>query len=387
MHERMKFVVEASLRSGLGMAELCRLFGVSRKTGYKWLARYQREGAVGLRERTSAPGSSPQRIEPPIAERIVQLRRQHPTWGPRKLLEVLSKREPRDDWPAASTAGDLLRRRGLVNPRKRKRRASPSSQPFAEILAPNDTWCVDFKGQFRVGTRPCYPLTVSDAFSRFLLGCDGMDRIDGDLVRRSMERIFREYGLPRRMRSDNGPPFASVGRGGLSKLSVWWIRLGILPERIQPGEPQQNGRHERMHRTLKEDVPRLHSLRAQQGAFETFRRTYNEERPHESLGMRTPSGVYQASTRPFPSYLPEIEYPDGYELRRVRSNGEMKWRSRLVFVSGALAGEIVGLRPEDDGLWTVTFGPVELGHMDDRVRYAGLVRPRWGQDVLPRSPV
>lgn len=386
MDERVRFVVEARLGQ-LKFAELCRLFGISRKTGYKWYSRYEAEGAVGLRSRSSAPHTSPQRIEPDVATALLELRRTHPTWGPRKLLAVLERTEPDRDWPAASTVGDLLKREGLVQSRRRRRHATPTTQPFADCVEPNDTWCIDFKGQFRVGSGLCYPLTVTDAVSRYLLCCRGMEKIDGVRVKKTLERVFREYGLPSRMRSDNGSPFASAGRGGLSRLSVWWVRLGIVPERIEPGEPQQNGRHERMHGTLKKDVPRRQSMAAQQRAFDEFGDTFNNVRPHEALGMRTPAAVYTPSPRPYPSRLPELEYPAGYELRAVRHNGEIKWRNRLVYVSKALVGEVIGFRPEDDGLWAVYFGPILLGCADDRAPHLGIVRPRWGKEVLPRSPV
>ena len=386
MDERMQFVVEARLGQ-LNFAELCRLFGVSHKTGYKWLNRYNAEGAVGLRSRTSAPHVSPQQIEPDVATALIRLRHTHPTWGPRKLLALLHRTRPGIDWPAASTVGDLLKREGLVKPRRRRRHASPTTQPFASCIAPNDTWCIDFKGQFRVGHRFCYPLTVTDAVSRYLLCNRGMERTTTPLVRKVLERVFRDHGLPSRMRSDNGSPFASTGLAGLSTLSVWWIRLGILPERIEPGEPQQNGRHERMHGTLKKDVARRASMRAQQRALDDFSETYNNLRPHEALNMRTPAEVHSPSPRPYPTRLPELEYPSEYVLRHVRPTGQFKWRNRLLYANQALAGEVIGLRQEDDGLWAVCFGPVTLGCVDDRALHLGIVQPKWGQSVLPRSPV
>lgn len=377
MDERIKFLVEANLRRERSFAATCRLFGISRKTGYKWLARYAEEGALGLLERTSAPHSSPQRISPPIADALVRLRRIHPSWGARKLVAHLAVRQPDVDWPAASTVTDLLNRRGLVVPRKRRRRAEPSSRPFKDCKAPNDTWCIDFKGQFRVGSGLCYPLTVSDAHSRYVLCCAGMPRIDGAEVRHRLERLFREHGLPIAMRSDNGPPFASTGAGGLTRLSAWWVRLGIALERIEPGKPQQNGRHERMHGALKVAVERRTTLAAQQRALDSFRRTYNEDRPHEALAMTTPAEHYASSPRQYPRLLPELEYPTDYELRRVRSGGDIKWRYHHVFLNSALAGETVGLRPEDEGIWGIYFGSVLLGHTDDGGR--ALVRPCWGR--------
>ena len=281
--------------------------------------------------------------------------------------------------PAPSTAGDILKRHGMVRPRKRGRHTPPWTDPLSGCNAPNETWSVDFKGWFRTGDRRrCDPLTVEDGYTRFLLGCDAF-RHPGRLpTRKSLERLFREYGLPATIRTDNGPPFASVAVAGLSKLSVWWIKLGITPERIPPGRPDQNGRHERMHRTLKEETasPPKATLRAQQRAFDIFRREYNEERPHEALGQKPPASLYQPSQRSYPRRIPEVSYPDDMQVRRVRSKGEIKWRGKRLFLSEALIGELVGIRREGERHHSVYFGPLKLCLIDDETNSIIKNRPR-----------
>jgi putative transposase len=289
-------------------------------------------------------------------------------------------------WPVTSTIGELLQRAGLVQPRRHRRRTPPSTQPFAQCTAPNDLWCIDFKGQFRVGERLCYPLTVTDGASRFILGIDALTSTKTAPARVVLERIFRQYGLPAAIRSDNGVPFASTGAGGLSQLSVWWVRLGIWPDRIEPASPQQNGRHERMHLDLKHETanPPQRTFPAQQRRFDAFRHEYNDERPHEGIGMQTPSSLYVPSTRVMPRKLPELEYPDGWLLRRVRHDGTMKWRKHYLYMSKALENQIVGLRPEDNGLWAAYFGPVLLGRVHDEALDLGLIRPgrrQWSDDT------
>ena len=370
MKERMRFIVE--LESGLySMTELCGRYRISRKTGYKWAARYCWEGVEGLRDRSRAPKRCPQQTPEPLVEALLALRRKHPRWGPRKLLAYLKKRQPRKAWPARSTAGDILRRHGLVTPRRRQRRIrAPRAAPL-EPQAPNDLWSVDFKGQFRLGTRElCYPLTMADGLSRYLLWCRGLPSTAGAGVEPVMERAFRDYGMPLAILSDNGSPFASTALGRLSRLSLWWIKLGIQPLQIAPGHPEQNGRHERMHRTLKEETarPPKATWRAQQRAFGCFRREYNDERPHEALEDRTPAELYGPSCRAYPRHVPEVEYPGHYEVRRVRRKGEIKWQGQLLFVSVVLAGEPVGLEETDDGIWSLHFGPLLLARFDERQR-------------------
>ena len=362
--ERMKFVMEIEAEEE-SMAEICRAYGVSRKTGYKWLERHQAEGVAGLADRSRAPHSHPNAVSAADEEAILKLRSQHSNWGERKLRKYLNVNWPEQAWPSASAIGDILKRHGLTHAHRRRRRATPSST-LSSATAPNIVWAIDFKGYFRTGDgERCDPLTISDTASRYLLRCQAVDRPDYAHVRPLLEATFREYGLPLALRSDNGPPFASVGLGGLSRLSVLCIRLGVMPERIKPGHPEQNGRHERMHRTLKQDTaqPPKATLRAQQRAFHSFRRIYNEERPHEALEMETPASVYVPSPRRYPARLPEIEYPDGFEVRRVKEHGDVCLAGRRFYLSEALTGELVGLQENEHG-WRIWFGPIELARLD-----------------------
>ena len=314
-----------------------------------------------------APHSHPNRTDRGVAERIITARLDHPTWGPKKVVAWLRNREPDVPWPAPSTAGDLLDRAGLVQRRKGRRRSAPWSQPLVTAEHPNDLWCIDFKGWFRTGNgERVDPLTVVDAASRYLLVCHGLERPRGPEVRRVMERAFKEHGLPQGIRSDNGPPFASVGLGGLSPLAVWWVKLGILPERTQPGHPEQNGRLERLHRTLKAETasPPQATPGKQQRSFDGFRASYNEERPHEALGQVPPAKRYRPSARAYPSRVESPEYETGTTVRRVKTNGEIKWHGGRVYLSESLRGEPVGLIPVDDRYWSIQFGPLHIGLLD-----------------------
>jgi transposase InsO family protein len=367
LDERVRFVVEYDLNE-LTMAELCRKYGISRKTGYKWVGRVDESGLTGLGDRSRAPHCHPNQICAELEAGIVAARHRHPTWGPRKLREIL-------EWqpsPAASTIGGVLQRVGLVVPRKVRRRVPPQEQPFALCGQANAVWCADFKGWFRTGDGlRCDPLTLSDAYSRFLLRCQVVPNQAHVWVRSVFEAAFREYGLPGAIRTDNGSPFATRALAGLSALSVWWIKLGIVVERIEAGQPQQNGRHERMHRTLKEETaqPPASNARAQQRKFDRFRQEFNLERPHEALGMRTPGSVYSSSSRGYPSREPELRYPDGWDVRKVMNKGHFYWRHREVFLTEVLSGEVIGLEPVDDRYRRVWFGPVALGVLDLHVRH------------------
>jgi putative transposase len=369
MDERVRFVADY-LTGGSTITELCRRYRVSRPTGYQLLARYETDGARGLAPRSRRPHTSPQAMTPAVAAAIVGLREKHPTWGPVKLIDALRLRVPSQPWPAPSTAGALLKRRGLIVARRRRPSSVASPRPVTAMDAPNDVWTIDFKGEFRTrDARWCYPLTVMDGCSRYLLACQALAAPRSQPTRAVLERVFREFGLPRRIRSDNGVPFAgptAVAR--LSRLSVWWIRLGIVPERIQPGCPAQNGRHERMHRTLKRGTtrPPAGNRAAQQRRFVAFRREYNDERPHAALGAVPPALVYVPSSRGLPARLPPMTYPGHFDVRRVVSNGCMKWRNRWVSVSTVLVNEEVGLEEFDDGIWGVYFGPVRLGTLTER---------------------
>ena len=375
MNERTRFVGRW-LAGEARMAELCRQAGISRKSGYKWVARYRAEGAAGLVERSRAPQTHPQAISAAAAEMLLQLRVAHPTWGPRKLVAHLTATQPAHRWPAPSSVGDLLRRQGLTVGRRRRQHAPPRTQPLAHATGPNAVWCADFKGWFRTGDgTKCTPFTLSDAHSRYLLRCQALsEATDTARVQPLCEAAFREFGLPAAIRTDNGPPFASTGAGGLSPLSVWWVRLGIIPERITPGKPGENGRHERLHRTLQAETaaPPAASPRAQQRAFDHWRHTYNEVRPHEALGQIPPARVYVPSPRPFPSRLPELTYPASWEVRRVRQNGQLRCGRGWIYLSATLAGEPVGLAPTSDGGWDLYFGPLLVGVLDER---RGRVRP------------
>lgn len=362
MRERMKFIA-AYEQGEQTMAALCRAFGISRESGYKWLARWRGEGLDGLKERSRAPHRHPNRTPPALAERVVAARLAHPHWGPKKLRVCLARDAPDERWPAASTIGDILAAAGLVVPRRSRPRLAARTQPFADCLAANDLWTIDWKGWVRTGDgQRCEPLTLCDACSRYLLRCLALGRSDGAQAWAVLEGAFREYGLPKVLRSDNGPPFASRGVGRLSHLSVQLIKAGVMPEWIDPGRPQQNGRHERLHLTLQQETmqPPAASRRAQNHRFAAFRHCYNEERPHEALGQVTPASCYQPSPRSYSGRLRAPEYGDDQEVRRVRSNGQIKWRGKLVFVGEALVGEPVGLAQRADG-WQVSYGPILLG--------------------------
>jgi putative transposase len=316
--------------------------------------------------------SFPHQLSSEKASQLVDLRRRFPRWGPRKLSAWLEHRHPEESWPATSTIGDLLKRQGLVENRPSRRRALPPRAPQVEASGPNEVWSGDFKGQFRLGnSRLCYPLTITDGFSRYLLGCQSLESPSGEACRRVFESLFREYGLPRAILTDNGSPFAATSSlARLSRLSVWWIRLEIRPVLTQPGHPEQNGRHERMHRTLKAETtrPPAADAQGQQERFDEFRQIYNEQRPHEALGQIPPARVYEASPRAYPSRLPPCEYPGHFEVRSVGRKGEICWRSRELFVSHALTGERIGFEEVEEGLWRVYLGTVLLADFDEQER-------------------
>jgi putative transposase len=370
MDARMRFVTERE-RGLHTMTELCEIYDIARETGYYWLRRYQRGGLEALQDLDRAPERHPNQTPERIEEAVLKLRRAHMRWGPRKLKRVLERETPQTLWPAASTIGAMLAREGLVIARKKRRRAPPYTEPFALADAPNQVWCADFKGWFQTqdGER-VDPLTISDAHSRYLLRCQQVGKTDGAHVQAIFEAAFREYGLPQAMRTDNGPPFASRAVAGLSRLAVWWMKLGIVPERIAAGHPEQNGRHERMHRTLKQETasPPAENARAQQRAFHRFRREYNEQRPHEALRMQTPSAVYTRSPRPYPARVREPEYASAMHVRRVRQSGSFSWKKQDVFLSETLIGEPIGLLPLDDRIYTVYFAAFPIASFDSHRR-------------------
>jgi putative transposase len=370
VEQRLEFIREV-LGGDLCKAELCRRYGISRPTGDKWLARFVEHGLEGLNDLPSIPHHQANQVPGELAEMLLALRREHMTWGPRKLKAYLERKYEAMKWPSASTIGALLKRNGILVRRVRRRRTPAYAQPFAGCGESNSTWCVDFKGQFHTADGSlCYPLTLTDAFSRYLLRCQGLPRPQAVLSRPIFESAFREYGMPLAIRSDNGSPFAANAIGGLSKLSIWWIRLGIVSERIEPGHPEQNGRHERMHLTLKNETakPPQASLRSQQRRFDSFRQEYNGQRPHEALDQKTPADVYGPSPRPYPSRLPEPQYDSESTVRYVRKNGEILWRGRRLYLGSVLGYEHVGLKEVNDGYWLVCLCQAPLAVLDDRNR-------------------
>ena len=365
MDERTQFIVE-SLRRELSMSALCRKYEISRKTGYKWVERFHDGGPPSLRDRGRARRHQ-ERTAEAIVLLLVDARKRHPTWGPRKLLFDLERRYPRLVLPASSTVGEILKRQGLIRARRPRRQTAPYTAPFLGCDQPNAVWCADFKGDFKLGIgRRCHPLTISDAYSRYLLRCEGLGRTDESHVRPIFESAFCEFGRPLAIRTDNGPPFATVAAGGLSRLAIWWIKLGIRPERIAPGQPQQNGRHERMHRTLKQETtkPPARTLAEQQLVFDRFRRIYNDDRPHEALAMQPPWTAYERSARYYPVKLREPEYPASFSVRSVNQKGALKWKGRMLYLAETLANEHVALQQIDNDAWRVYFADVPLGILE-----------------------
>jgi len=379
MDEKVLFIAD-HLRGLYSHSELCERYGISRKTGYKWLERYQEQSLAGLEEQSRRPHQSPSATPYTMRQAIIELRQKsREPLGPKKILALLAQRYPGEHLPSKSTLYNILTVEGLTQPRKKRQRVSPYPQPFSPVHEANELWSADYKGQFRLGNGQwCYPLTVMDHHSRYLLGCRGGTGTDTEHAQRYFIRLFRDYGLPERIRTDNGVPFASKAAGGLSRLSVWWIRLGILPERITPGKPQQNGRHERMHRTLKQATacPAAASFTGQQRRFDTFQHHYNQERPHEGLGQTPPASHYHPSPRPYPEKLPPLTYPAYYDTKQVHATGVIYLHSGQVYVSHLLSGEQVGLQEVADGIWDIYFGPVRLGGFDLRDKKGGKT-PYW----------
>ena len=352
------------------MTELCIRYGISRTTGYKWLDRYVQSGPRGLEDHSRAPHTCPHETPQELVELILETQARY-RWGARKILKLLQRRHPSKEWPARSTVADILERHGRVQPRRRRRRwKHPGAAPF-DTSAPNQIWTADFKGHFlmRNGLY-CYPLTVVDHFSRYLLCCHGLPDVSMKGVRTQFRRLFRKHGLPEAIRTDNGSPFASTGIHGLTRLNVWWLQLGITHQRITPGNPQQNGAHERMHRTLKARAtkPAAGDLSSQQKVFCRFRHTYNEIRPHEALDDETPASRWVPSSRPYPGKVRSPEYPGHVEVRLVSNAGTFRLHSAQQFLSQALNGEYIGLEEVDDGLWNILYYDTLLGRYDERTK-------------------
>jgi len=366
MEERMKFIVDYRRKED-SLSALCEAYGISRPTGYKWIKRYEEEGPRGLEERSRAPHTPILAVSKEMEKEVLEMRKRFPSFGPKKLRVQLEKKDGAKNWPATSTIGEILQRNNAIVSRRTKDHSKPRGEALTPIDEVNRVWSADFKGDFRTGDgQRCVPLTISEGFSRYLLLCQGLQETNGEWVRMIFDRIFREYGLPEVIRTDNGPPFASVGIGGLTRLAVWWIKLGIYPERIQPGRPQQNGRHERLHRTLKEETasPPARTLRAQQKRFDRFQKMYNEERPHESLGQRPPAQLFHPSSRAYSGKAPDWEYPETMSVRRVKTHGEISWQGKHWYVGECLGGEWVGLEESEEKGWRISLGHVILGTLD-----------------------
>jgi len=368
MDEKLLFIADY-LRQVSNFSALCLQYGISRKTGYKWVERYDAGGLEALSEQSRRRRTQSERTPYAVEQRILELRRGRDAPGPKKIRAQLEGQLATDAIPSCTTIYTILKRAGLVEAPRRRRHVRPNPGPLKSATEPNELWSADYKGQFKTRDgKWCYPLTVMDHASRFLLGCDGLGGTRFEPTKAAFERLFIEYGLPQRIRTDNGVPFASIGAGNLSRLSIWWIRLGITPERIEPGQPQQNGRHERMHRTLKHSLgqPAASNLKAEQRQLDAFRKHYNEQRPHEALAQQIPCHCYQSSKRPFPTRLPAIEYPSWFDQAKVHSSGLMYWHRLTIYISNLLGGQHVGIEATGDGLWDVYFGPVKLGRFDER---------------------
>ena len=395
LQQRIQFILEwrrewERQEGRVNLSRLCRAFGVHRPTGRKWVKRYVRAGFVlsALEERSRRPHRTPTACKPEVIKRVVAARKAHPYWGPRKLRVWMLREQPRRRVPSASTIGEILRREGLAGPRKRRRRTPTYGRPFAQCLGPNDVWCIDFKGQFRTGDGTlCYPLTITDAFSRYLIRCEALTTTEAEGVRRVLESAFAELGLPAAIRSDNGPPFASTGAGGLTILSAWWRKLGIRHERIEPGKPQQNGRHERMHRTLRQETadPPKATFAAQQRAFDRFRREFNDKRPHEALRQKTPRSLYLRSATRYPRPLEAPNYSWQSQVRIVGSNGAVRLNTAPIFISTSLVGEELGFFPLEPRKWNVYFYDLFLGLLDEARPRKGLIRTLNGKPG-PKGP-
>lgn len=363
MEERGRFVVEVLARLD-SFSALCHKYGISRKTGYKWVKRFQEHGSV--EERSRAPKTCPHKTPDRIVELLLLVREENPCWGPKKLVRLLYN-EHGIDPPSRSTAGDILKKHGLIAESKKKRRQSAGRLRRSELLTPkdvNDVWSVDYKGWFRLGDRSvCHPLTISDMYSRYVLSCQCYPRQSMKMTKEGMSQAFETYGLPQAIRVDNGTPFGSTGLGGFTALSAWWLRLGIIVDFIEPGKPQQNGSHERMHRTLKLEaaMPPERTLAEQQKRLDTWRCRFNEKRPHEALGQVTPLSVYRPSSRRLPLEVPNFSYPSYFEVRQIRWDGMFKWGGNQIFLGQAYVKCRIGLIQNYDGIWLVYVGEHLVG--------------------------
>lgn len=376
MNQRF-LLVTSMLKAGASKASICRQFGISRKTGYKWLTRFMAHGADGLQERSHAPIQHGHATDTAIRKRVIAVRKKYVRWGPCKVKSFLERNHPQTQWPAASTIGGIFTRAGLTAHRPHRRRTEDPPVALAgltEAQHPNDVWTVDYKGWFRTGDgRRCDPLTIQDRFSRFLILLRITKNMQSPCVQQAFADAFREFGMPLIIRSDNGSPFASMGLGGLTRLSVWLIKLGMHHERIRPASPQENGRHERFHRTMKEEVasPPGPTIAAQVRRHLKLRQEYNHERPNAALGQRTPASVYRPSPRVYTGRADHPEYPSHWLVRSVRGNGDIKWKGTTIFLAESLIGEPVGLDQVSDHEWFVYFGALPLA----RLTSEGIITP------------
>ena len=380
MDQKVRFISEY-LKRFFRFSELCEQFSISRKTGYKWVKRYQADKVRGLEDRSHRPHTCPHKTDEGITTSLVTLRGKHPTWGPKKLLGLLQRKEHRDDYPAISTAADILKRSGLIKAERRNHKRLHPGCPTTVSNQPNQIWTADYKGQFKMRNGEyCYPLTVCDMHSRYLLGCEAHPGVSLERTKQYFSLLFEQYGLPERIRTDNGVPFASSAIARLSALSVWWIKLGIYPELIEPGCPEQNGKHERMHRTLKKEttIPAEKNLYNQQERFDVFRKEYNTIRPHESLEMKTPAELYTPSVRKMPKKLMHYDYPSYFEVRLVSNNGGTRWHKRRLPVSQTLAKEYIGFEEIDNGIYNVYFCNLLIGRFFEELHRI--------KDIITRVP-
>lgn len=366
VEDQRQLFIEAFLEEKFTLSDLCRQFDISRKCGYKWIQRYKESGLKGLKDRSRAPLHQSNKTDADIVNELLQIKYAWPQWGPKKVLGYLKHAQPDIKWPSLTTVETIFKYNGLVKKRRLRKRLAERTDPLGSCNASNDIWCIDFKGWIltKDGAK-IDPFTVMDAFSRFLLCCQKLCFNNKDYVWTVLDRLFREYGLPLKIRSDNGPPFASLGAGRISGLSIRLIKAGVMPEWIDPGEPQQNGRHERMHLTLeKEGFDSSKNLKEQLKKLESFRDYYNFTRPHEALDQQRPGMVYQPSARYWDGRLRSPEYSDEYEIGKVKSCGKMSWKGKEIYVGRVFDGEPIGLKEEEFGL-NAYFGPLYLGKVEE----------------------
>jgi putative transposase len=377
MDSKIAFVSDVLSKMPFAFSELCRRYNISRKTGYKIIKRYQEKGVDGLKALESGAHSCPHKTPRQIEDCFVALRKKHPRWGAKKLLKLYQLKKIHSSAPAQSTVCCILKRNGRIEPKRPRPHLGHPGRPTIIAEAPNQLWATDFKGEFKtLDGIYCYPLTISDTYSRFILACQGLLHARLEETQKQFIRVFEQFGLPERIRSDNGYPFASVGLGRLSRLSIWWMRLGIIHELIEPASPQQNGKHERMHKTLKAETtkPPQKNIKAQQKRFDQFLEEFNYHRPHEALNQEIPTALYRASNRQLPSKIPPVEYPGNFEVRRVSNNGGLRWNCKWIRASQTLAGEYLGFETINDGLYDIYFCKTRIGRFDERNKYIESLR-------------